>query len=326
MFTAQFAEHILNKLAAHKRLLQLSVSAIVVGENARSIYTVTQLAKDRFKVRYCIHSPTSESLPTLHSYSFCSLFFQNLMMQEIEEEEHAERVATTAALFKQIATRCQAKDGSDFWPTAISQAAGVLPASSSTAPATASTLPTQPKFNILEELLCNPSTTPATSEHSPTIEHHHSVEDLSENQDYSQPTLAATTAAAATAAVTTTTTSAPPPIIYVTWDYVWSHILHTMQQTVQFVASTVEERSGESPLICSAREHRQLLATAALGSVDTTREWCRGAIVWPTMEFQRVSALRYRVDWHGVTFPVFSSKFSSKNQHHLEAIDLTHAA
>ncbi|KAL4525799.1 hypothetical protein Ndes2526B_g09271 [Nannochloris sp. 'desiccata'] len=296
MFTAQFAEHILNKLAAHKRLVQVSLSALVVGDTFRSCYTISQLAKDRFK--------------------------------EIEQEEHAERVATTAALFRQVATRCQASDGTDFWPTAISQAAGVLPANSSTASAST---PQQPpiKYNILEELL-RPSTTTSTTafEHIPTIEefeHHHSIEDLSENQDYSQPTpAAASTTALATAAASS---PAPPPVIYITWDDVWSHLLHTIQQTVQFVAATVEERSGESPLICAGREQQRWVVEVALDSVDTTREWCRGVMLWPQIEFQRLSALRYRVDWHGVTFPLCSSsKFSKKNQSHLQTVNLTHVS
>jgi hypothetical protein len=242
--------------------------------------------------------------------------------QEIEQEEHAERVATTAALFKKFASRCQAGEGSDFWPTAISQAAGVLPTSTATA---SSATPLQSQFNILEELL-HPSATPAASstDHLPATQgskHHYSVEDLSQNQNYSQPT---STGVAATAAAT----PSAPPVIYITWDDVWSHIFHTLQQTVQFVAATVEERSGESPLLCAAREQKQWLADVAIDSVDSTRERCRGAMVWPQIELRRISALRYHVGWHGVTFPVkFSSSSWSKfsNVTHLRAIDLTHA-
>jgi len=254
-------------------------------------------------------------------------------MQEIEEDEHAERRATTAVLFKQIATRCQASDGSDFWPTAISQAAGALPANSATASAST---PTQPptKYDILEELL-RPSTTTsaATFEHvssTEALEHHHSVEDLSETQDYSQPTSTATALATAAGTGTTRGPSPPhPPVIYITWDDVWRHLLHTVQQTVQFVAATVEERSGESPLIVAGREQQKWLAEVALDTVDTTREWCRGAMLWPQIEFQRISALRYRVDWRGVTFPLSSSSFffnpkKNQSQSHLKTVNLTH--
>jgi hypothetical protein len=244
-------------------------------------------------------------------------------VQEIEEEENAERVAATATLFKQLAARCQARDGGDFWPTAVSQAAGVLPSSTSHATAPAST---PVSFNILEELL-RPSTTATTStaEHTSTTEElklHHSIEDLSELQDYSQPTTTTTTATT-TAAPAITTTPSSPPVIYITWDDVRSHLFHTLQQTVQFVASTVEERSGESPLICAAREQQQWVTKAALETVDSTREWCRGTVVWPQIEVRRISALRYRVDWHGVTFPVRNILSFSKMQH-LKAVDLTH--
>jgi hypothetical protein len=248
------------------------------------------------------------------------------MMQEIEEDEHAERIATTAALFKRVATRCQASDGSDFWPTAISQAAGVLPANSSSPAPDASTpsgIPSPPPHTTILEELLRPNTSTTTSaatfiEHVPSTEelqHHHSIEDLSQNQDYSQPP-------------GTTRASSPshPPVIYITWDDVWRHVLHTVQQTVQFVAATIEERSGDSLLLIAGREQQEWLAKGALDAVDTTRERCRGVMVWPQIEFQRISALRYRVDWHGVTFPLSSSlsNFSKKNQSHVQTIHLTH--
>lgn len=50
MFTAQFTEHILNKLTAHRRLVQVGVSVAVLGDFVRNCYTVSQLAQERFKV------------------------------------------------------------------------------------------------------------------------------------------------------------------------------------------------------------------------------------------------------------------------------------
>ena len=240
-------------------------------------------------------------------------------MQEIEQEQQAEMVATTTVLFKQVATRCQVKDGGDFWPTAISRAAGTWPMSPLPATSTTDAPSThQTKFDILEELL-RPRTTTTTP---PLISEHQNnprIEDLSENQDYSQPTATAT----ALAASSTPSSSPSPPVIYITWTDAWSHIAHNLQQTVHMVASTVEERSGESPLLCAAREQQQWLTEATLNTVDSTREWFRGSIVWPEVEVQRISALRYRIDWHGVTFPVLSSSKINKNEKRLVA-DLTH--
>ena len=208
----------------------------------------------------------------------------------MEEEDHAELVASTSAILKRVSSRCQAKDG-DFWPSAITRAAGIIPTSP-----TSSEL-SVPHMDILEELLRS-APLPAITEAATIVE-----------EDQTVALFAETTPHSASTSPTQQQSALPagPPVIYITWDYVFHHTLQTLVQTVHMVAASVDERSEDSTLRRAASENRQWLQEVALGGADTAREWCRGAIRWPSVVLRRKSALRYQIEWQGTTFPVRST-------------------
>lgn len=131
MFTAE------RLVLKYRRFFRIAVPTIVAADTVRSVLVVAKLAQDRLRVsrrfialkrRVPTASWRSTQRARLHPLLHPKLTYscrRLINSQEWDEEQQYELFDNTKDILKRVVVSCHAKER-DFWPKAISNAAGVL--------------------------------------------------------------------------------------------------------------------------------------------------------------------------------------------------------
>jgi len=302
-----------NFLLKYKRVLQVMVPTVVAVDTLRSCLVVAQLTQQRMKVRCRLfsvacppRSPFNETISgqRLDLRRLTPVRWVQLLntvrfsLQEWEEEERQEVVASVTHTMKKVMGRCHAGDG-NFWPKALSARCGIdIPSALVAADAVP---PAGVSFEDPLLPLLTPSesgdTIPQTAGDAEAAMQSEQLADMSDAFSAGHDSKAPVPA-------TSARFSHQSSVIYITLDDVWSHLV----QTTMHLSSAAMAQSGQSRLVQAAYEHQHRLVREALAAADTAREWCRGVLPWPQLEVQRRSALRCRMGWSGMSFPIRAGK------------------
>lgn len=162
---------------------------------------------------------------------------------------------------------CQAKER-DFWPKEISKAVGV---------STGISTHNNPKKYIIK----SPEETVAGQSASPPASRSDKQEVIIEGS------------------------RGPGPFVieYVTWGDVWSHASQTIVHAIHCSMTNVLYQGGRLSLVKAGGSFCQQWSDCMLNASDAVNEWCRAKIPWPQCTLSRRSALRWSIDYQGVSWP-----------------------
>jgi len=221
------------------------------------------------------------------------VLFRTNSHQEWEEEDNQELVTSINNIMRRVTSHCQVEDA-NFWPQGLSSVTGIA---HSVTPASS------PDFSDLEIVRSDGAPLAAEAPRLSTFHLNTQTEtDAPQSSESQQYALSTTLDSQPMQSSPNPKPNPNPPlsVVYVSMGDVCDHLL----QTVQFASSAVIAHSGQTRLVQAALQHQNRLASDISACVDSAREWCRGAVPWPQCVLARRSALRCRLYWEGMTFPI----------------------